>query len=82
MINEDGDPTTTFKLVTGTKPLVSHLRVLFCSWVVQKATAHVKKKALNMRHQAQEGFCGIFFEIPQCQKGYHVYVPGTSKIIY
>ena len=29
LVNEDGDPTTSFKLATGTKPPVSHLRVLF-----------------------------------------------------
>ena len=29
LINEDGDPTTPFKLSTGTKPSLSHLRVLF-----------------------------------------------------
>ena len=29
MINEDGDLTTPFKLVTGTKPSVSHIRMLF-----------------------------------------------------
>ena len=29
LINEDGDPTTPHKLATGTKPSVSHLRVLF-----------------------------------------------------
>ena len=34
MINKDGDPTTPHKLETGTKPTVSHLRVLFCSCVV------------------------------------------------
>ena len=52
LINEDGDPTTPFKLSTGTKPSVSHSRVLFCPCVVRKFTAHVDKKALNMRHQA------------------------------
>ena len=31
LINEDGDPTTPHKLATGTKPSVSHLRVLFCT---------------------------------------------------
>ena len=51
-INEDGDPTTPYKLATGTKPSVSHLRVLFCSCVVRKHTAHVETKSLNMRHQA------------------------------
>ena len=55
-INEDGDPTTPFKLATGTKPSVSHLRVLFCPCVVRKATAHVETMTLNMRHQAQKGF--------------------------
>ena len=29
LINEDGNPTTPHKLATGTKPAVSHLRVLF-----------------------------------------------------
>ena len=56
LINEDGDPTTPHKLATGTKPSVSHLRVLFCPCVVWKATAHVETKMLNMRHQAQKGF--------------------------
>ena len=50
LINKDGYPTMPFKLATGTKPSVSHLRVLFCPCVVQKATANVDKKALNMRH--------------------------------
>ena len=68
MINEDGDPTTPYKLATGTKPSVSHLRVLFCPFVVRKATAHFGTKALNMRHQAQKGFRGIFVGIPQHQK--------------
>ena len=49
-----------FKLVTGTKPLVSHLRVFFCTGVVRKDTAHIGTKALNIRHQAQNGFRGIF----------------------
>ena len=29
MINEDGDPKAPHKLATGTKPTVSHLRLLF-----------------------------------------------------
>ena len=65
LINEDGDPTTTHKLATGTKPSVSHLRVLFCPCVVRKATAHIETKTLNMHHQAQKGFRGIFVGILQ-----------------
>ena len=68
MINEDGDSTTSLKLATGTKPSVSHLRVLFCTFVLRKATTHVETKALNMRHQAQKGFRGIFVGIPEHQK--------------
>ena len=63
MINEDGELTTPFKLTTGKKTSVSHLRVLFFPCVVRKATAHVDKKALNMRHRAQKGFRGIFVGI-------------------
>ena len=44
LINEDGDPTTPHKLATGTKPSVSHLRMLFYPHVVRKATAHVEEK--------------------------------------
>ena len=63
MINEDGKPTTPYKLATGTKLSVSHLRVLFFPCVVREATAHVGTKALNMRHQSQKGFRGIFVGI-------------------
>ena len=48
LINKDGDTTTPFKLATGTKPSVSHLRVLFCPRVVRKATAHIGKKAFSV----------------------------------
>ena len=81
LINKDGGPTTPHKLATGTKPSVSHLRVLYFPCVVRKATAHVETKTLNMRHQAQKGFRGIFVDIPQHQKGYLVYVPSTRKVI-
>ena len=81
LINEDGDPTTPHTLATGTKPSVSHVCMLFCLCVVLKATAHLEKKTLNMRHQAQKGFCGIFFGIPEHQKGYLVYVPSTRNIV-
>ena len=81
LINEDGFPTTPYKLETGTKPSVSHLRVLFCPCVVRKAMAHVETKTLNMCHQAQKVFRGIFVGIPQHQKGYLVYVPSTRKVI-
>ena len=56
--------------------------MLFCPCVVGKPTAHVKKKELNMCHQAQKGFCSIFVGIPQHQKRYLVYIPSTRKIIY
>ena len=78
LINKDGDPTTPHKLVTGTKPSVSHLRVLFCQCVVQKATAHIETETLKMNHQAQKGFRGIFVGIPKHPKGCLVYVPSTS----
>ena len=81
LINEDGDPTMPYKLATGTKPSVSHIRVLLCPCVVRKSTALVEKKALNMRHQAQKGFRSIFVGIPEHQNAYLVYVSSTSKII-
>ena len=52
LINEDSEPNTSFKLATGTKTSISHLRVLFSPFVVHKSTANVGTKALDMRHQA------------------------------
>ena len=69
----------TTKLATGTKPSVSNLRVLFPPCVVQKATSHVNKNALNMRHPSQKGFWGIFIGTPQHKKGYPIYIPSTRK---
>ena len=80
LMNEDGNPTMPFNFSTITKPSVSHLHVLLCPSVVRKATTHVGTKALNMNHQAQKGFCGIFVGFSQHQKGYHVYVQITRKI--
>ena len=71
-----------FKLATGTKLSVLHLRMLFFPCVVQKSTVHVGKKALNMRHQAQKGFGGMLVGIPQHKKWYLLYVPGTRKVIF
>ena len=68
LINEDGDPTTPHKMATGTKPSVYHLRVSFCTCVVRKATVHVETKTLNMRHQAQKEFRGIFVGIQRIKK--------------
>ena len=82
LINKDGNPTTPQKLATCTKTSVSHLLVLFCPCFIRKATTHVETKTLNMRHQEQKGFRGIFVGIPEHQKGYLVYVPSTRKIIY
>ena len=81
LINKDGDTTIPLKLPTGTKCFVSHLHVLFCPCVVQKATAHIDKKAFNMHHQMQKDFCSIFAGNPLCQKWELVYVPSTRKII-
>ena len=72
LINGNGDPTTPHKLAIGKKPSVSHLRVLFFPCVVQKATAHIETKTLNMCHQAQKGFRGIFVGSLEHQQGYIV----------
>ena len=69
LINKGGNPATPFKLATFMKPSVSHLRVLFFPCVVLKATAHVGKKALNMRHQAQKFFAVSLLGFHSIKKG-------------
>ena len=54
LITKNGDPTTPHKLAIGTKPSLSHLRVLFCPCVVWKATVHVETKALNMLSHCEQ----------------------------
>ena len=81
LIKDDGETTTPFKLVTGTKPSIYNLRVLFCPCVERKATAHVGTKALNIRHQAKKCFRGIIVGIPHHQKWYLGYVSHKHKII-
>ena len=56
LINKYGEPNTPNKLVTGTRPSMSHLRVLFFTCVVQETTTNVGTKALNMSHQVQTYF--------------------------
>ena len=46
-----------------------------------KLRRKIETNTLNMRHQAQKGFRGIFVVISQHQKGCLVYVPSTRKVI-
>ena len=78
---EDGGPTASCKLATGTNLQYNIHMFYFCPCVVHKDTAHVGTKALNMRHQAQNVFCSIFVGITQHQKEYLVYVPNKRKIL-
>ena len=69
LINKYDESTMPQKLATGTKPSVSNIRILFFSYVVQKVTAHIDRKALNMRHWSQNGFRGISVVITQQKNG-------------
>ena len=81
LVNQYGKPTMPHKLATDMEPSVSNLYVLLFQSVVQKATAHVDRKLLNIHHKSQKDFCVIFVVIPQHQKGYLIYVPSTWKIV-
>ena len=81
LINHYSEQTMPHKLEIGTKPSVSNLRVSLWPCVVRKATENVDTKALNMHHQSQKVFCGIFIAITQHHKGYLNYVPSTQKIV-
>ena len=69
LINEDGEPTTPFKLATGMKPSILYLHVLFFPCVVQKAIVLLGKKVLYTHHQSKKGFCGIFVGLHSIKKG-------------
>ena len=65
LVNQDDEPTTPHKLATVTKPSVSKPCVLFFPRLLQRSTAHVDTKVLNIYHQSQKGFQAIFVGIPQ-----------------
>ena len=69
LVKQCGEPTTPNKLATDAKSSVSNLRVLFCPCVVQKATAHVDTKVLNMHHQSQNVFVVSLLEPHNINKG-------------
>ena len=81
LINEDGEPTTPFKLATGTKTSISHLPVLFFSCVVKKSTAHVGENTLNMHHPSAKGFSRYPRWYYTESKMVFFYVPHRRKII-
>ena len=80
-VNHDSEPNMSHKLTNGTKTSVSNLMVLLSPCVVQKATTHIDKKLLNIRHRSQRCFRGISIIIPQHKKGYLIYVSSTRKIV-
>ena len=82
LINEDGKPTTPFKLATGTKPSLSNLWVLFCLCIVQKSTDHVRTTALKMRHQAQRGFWYLCWNSTASERVYFLRIPQTQDCIF
>ena len=55
-VNQYGEPTIPHNLETVVKPSVSNIWILFCLYVVKKATAHVNRNALNICHRSQRFF--------------------------
>ena len=80
LVNQISEATTSHKLETDMKPSVPNLTVLFYPCVVQKSTAHVHTKALNMRHQLKKGFWVSSLKFYNIKLGYLIYVPSTQKI--
>ena len=56
LVKQDGETNMPHKLETITKNSVSNICVLFCPCVVQKETAQVDGKLLNMCYQSQTFF--------------------------
>ena len=60
LLNKDGKKKCATKMATDMKLSLLNPRVLLCPCVVKKSTSNVYTKALNIRHQPQKGFWGIF----------------------
>ena len=80
LVNNYDETNMQNKLSTSTKPSVSNLHDLVFPCVVQKSTANVDTKNLNMCHHSQKFFCDTFVGIPQHQKWFCIDVTITRKI--
>ena len=80
-IKENGKPTTSFKVVTGKKPSVSHLCV-FCPFVVHKFTAYIGTTELNMCHQAQTVFAVSSLELISIKRVYYLCTTYRKNVIF
>ena len=69
LINKDGKPTTSFKLATDMKPSITHLHVLFCPGVLQKATSRIGTKALKCITKRKRVFLVSLLESHSIKKG-------------
>ena len=72
LVNQDCEPTMPHKLETGTKPSLSNLLFLFCQCIVQKGTAHVNRKSLNMCHKSQKCFGVSLLELQNTKRVPHM----------
>ena len=82
LINQYDEANTLYKLLTGSNPSVSNLRVILFPCVVRKVPANNNGRLLNMRHQSQKAFRGIFAEITQQKMVPHLHTQYTKNSFF
>ena len=80
LINKDGDPTTPYKLATGTKPSVSHLSVLFCPCAVAFRTTHGQNKTRKYDTEGSVPVANLYGVVGSPSLFIRYFIGSTGKI--
>ena len=75
LVDEKGEPITTYQLLHHLKPRVSRFKVFGCPVVFKRYQPYLDGKMVTDFKQLQQGSRGIFVGFPRGQAGWLIYVP-------
>ncbi len=85
LIDEDGNPTTTYAILHGKKPRIGRFKVFGCPCVFKRYQPRSDGDSTTDFKQLQKGCRGIFVGFADDQAGWLIYVPekigGTHLIV-
>ena len=81
-LRKNGNLTTPYELLTGTKPKLERFRVLFSPCVVKKYSARVNKITVDVvKSFAQRGVRGMYVGMDDVTTGHLIFIPSIRQVI-